>query len=305
MTDNQENKSNMYESTLTVLKANNAIWSPISPIAETIAIVEGKMKLIRDYRQIQERDTTGITVNKHNIEGNLINAMIKVISGLIAHATVTENPELLNSINYTPHNLKKSRDNILYDKAQLIYNTAGPLATELASYLVTQPDIDAINTFSADYLTAIPAKRAAVSASKTSTTNIKNTFREIDFLFKDKLDNLLILFQVPNATFYKEYKAARIIIDLGVRHDKEKTLISGTVENFETEFPINEAYVWIVEKGISYTTGPDGAFTIDVGKAGTYTVKVEKLGYTTYTEDPVTIAKNDEITLDIQLEPKQ
>ncbi len=305
MTDIQENKTNMYESTLTILNANNAVWNAIAPIGETITTIEGKMKLIRDYRQIQEKDTTGITVNKHNIEDNLINAMIKVISGLIAHATVTENPELLNSINYTPHNLKKSRDNILYDKAQLIFNTASPLATELATYLVTQPDIDSINSLSTDYLTAIPAKRAAVSASKTSTSNIKNTFREIDSLFKDKLDNLLILFQVPNATFYQEYKAARIIIDLGVRHETEKTLISGTVENFETEFPINEAYVWIIEKGISYTTGPDGMFTLDVGQAGTYTVKVEKLGYATYTEDPVTIAKNDEITLDIQLEPKQ
>ena len=305
MTDVQENKYNMYESALAVLNANNTVWNAIAPIGETITAIEAKMKLVRDYRQVQEKDTKGITVNKHNIGDNLINAMIKVISGLIAHATVTENPELLNSINYTPHNLKKSRDNILYDKAQLIYNTATPLATELATYLVTQPDIDAINTLSADYLTAIPAKRAAVSASRTSTTNIKNTFKEIDKLFKDKLDNLLVLFQVPNSTFYNEYKASRTIIDLGVRHETEKTLISGTVENFETEFPINEAYVWIVEKGISYTTGPDGMFTLDVGKAGTYTVKVEKLGYATYTEDPVTIAKNDEITLDIQLEPKQ
>ncbi|RLD60575.1 MAG: hypothetical protein DRJ05_04430 [Bacteroidetes bacterium] len=305
MTDNQENKYNMYESTLAVLKANNTVWSPIAPIGETITSIEAKMKLVRDYRQVQEKDTTGITINKHNIESNLVDAMIKVISGLIAHATVTENPELLNSINYNRNNLQRSRDNILYDKAQLIFNTATPLATELATYLVTQPDIDAINTLSSDYLTAIPAKRAAVSASKTSTANIKNTFKELDNLFKGKLDNLLILFQVPNSTFYNEYKAARTIIDLGVRHETEKTLISGTVENFETEFPINEAYVWIVEKGISYTTGPDGAFTLDVGQAGTYTVKVEKPGYITYTEDPVTIAKNDEITLDIQLEPKQ
>ena len=60
MTDNQENKSNMYESTLTVLNANNAVWSAIAPIGETITAIEGKMKLIRDYRQIQERDTTGV-----------------------------------------------------------------------------------------------------------------------------------------------------------------------------------------------------------------------------------------------------
>jgi hypothetical protein len=230
--------------------------------------------------------------------------MIKVISGLIAHATITNNYELRNSINYTKSNLKNTRDNILYDKAQLVYNTARPLATELAVYLVAQEDIDAVNALSTDYQNAIPAKRAAITAQKASTDNIRNAFKNIDNLLKDKLDNLVILFQVTNATFYKEYKAARIIIDLGVRHDQEKTLISGTVENFETEFPIPEAYVWVVEKGISYNTAADGAFTLDVGSAGTYTIKVEKMGYQTYTEDPVTITKGQEIQLDIQLEPK-
>jgi len=82
MTDNQENKYNMYESTLTVLNANNAIWNAITPIGDTITAIEGKMALVRDYRQIQERDTTGITVNKHNIESDLVGVMIKVISGL-------------------------------------------------------------------------------------------------------------------------------------------------------------------------------------------------------------------------------
>jgi len=304
MTDNQENKYNMYEAVRAVLNLNNPTWSPITPIGDNITIMDEQMTLIHEYRQIQETDTTGITVNKHNIESDLINAMIKVISGLIAYATVIEDYALLNSINYSQWNLKKTRDNILYDKAQLIYNKANPLATELATYLVTQPDIDAINTLSTDYLTAIPAKRAAVASSKTSTLNIKNAFKTIDNILKNKLDNLIILFQVSHPTFYQEYKAARIIIDLGVRHETEQTLISGSVEDFETEFPINEAYVWIVEKGISYNTGPDGMFSLNVGEAGTYTVKVEKLGYGIYTEDPVTIAKNEEITLDIQLEPK-
>lgn len=304
MTDKQENKYTMYESTLTVLNANNSIWSAITPIGDTISSIESQMSLIRDYRQIQEKDTTGITVSKHNIEGNLIDAMIKVISGLIAYATVIEDFELLHSINYTRYNLEKSRDNILYDKAQLIYNTANPLATELTTYLVTQPDIDAVNSFSDEYLDAIPAKRAAVAESKTSTENIKNAFKTIDNLLRNKLDNLIILFQVSHPTFYKEYKASRIIIDLGVRHDGEQTLITGTITDFETEFPINEAYVWCLEKGISYHTGPAGMFSLNVAEAGTYTIKVEKLGYATYTEDPVTIAKGEEITLDIDLEPK-
>ena len=40
MTDTQENKTNMYESALTVLNANNSVWSAIAPIGETITAIE-------------------------------------------------------------------------------------------------------------------------------------------------------------------------------------------------------------------------------------------------------------------------
>jgi len=45
MTDNQENKYTMYESTLAVMTANNAIWNAITPIGDTITKIQQQMDL--------------------------------------------------------------------------------------------------------------------------------------------------------------------------------------------------------------------------------------------------------------------
>jgi len=302
MTDAQENKQSMIEAVITVLNNNSTTWNSIPPIVEIKTKVETNLTKIRGLRQIQEKDFTGITVNKAEIRENLIAATLKLIGGLMAYATVTSNHELRNSINYGKHDLNHSRDNILYDKALLVYNTAQPLATELAVYLIGEEDILAVDTLLKKYEPAIPEKRAATSETKAATEALKQTFKDTSFLLKDKLDNLMLIFQAGNPDFYNAYVNSRIIIDLGKRHKSNKTIISGIIEKADTEIPINGAYVWIMEKGISFTTGPDGSFSLDIGEAGTYTLKAEKQGYKTHTEDPIAIEKGDEVIIDVEME---
>jgi len=184
----------------------------------------------------------------------------------------------------------------------LVYNIAQPLAAELSVYLITEEDILAVDTLLKKYEQAIPEKRAATSESKAVTEALKQTFKATSFLLKDKLDNLMLIFQAVNPDFYNAYTNSRIIIDLGRRHTSNKTIISGIIEKADTEIPLNGAYVWIMEKGISFTTGPDGRFSLNIGEAGTYTLKAEKQGYKTHTEDPITIEKGDEVVVEVEME---
>ncbi len=302
MTDAQENKLNMLETVITVLENNATIWNSIPAIVEIKEKVVTNIGKIRGLRQIQEKDFTGITVNKAEVQENLIAATLKLIGGLMAYATVTNDHELRNSINYGKHDLNHSRDNILYDKALLVYNTAQPLAAELAVYLITEEDILAVDTLLKKYEEAIPEKRAATSETKAATEALKQIFKATNLLLKDKLDNLMLIFRAINPDFYNAYTNSRIIIDLGRRHTGNKTIISGIIEKADTEIPLNGAYVWIMEKGISFTTGPDGRFSLNIGEAGTYTLKAEKQGYKTHTEDPIAIEKGDEAIIDVEME---
>ena len=302
MTDTQENKLNMFETVMTVLDNNSTVWNSIPPIVEIKTKVDTNIYKIRELRQKQEKDFTGITVNKAEVQEKLIAATLKLIGGLMAYSTVNNDHRLRNSINYTKSDLFLSRDNILYDKALLVYNIAQPLAAELSVYLIIEEDILAVDTLLKKYEQAIPEKRAATSETKAATEALKQTFRATSLLLKDKLDNLMLIFQAVNPDFYNAYTNSRIIIDLGRRHTGNKTIISGLIEKADTEIPINGAYVWIMEKGISFTTGPDGRFNLNIGEAGTFTLKAEKQGYKTHTEDPIAIEKGDEVIIDVEME---
>jgi len=302
MTDTQENKLNMFETVMTVLDNNSTVWNSIPPIVEIKTKVDTNIYKIRELRQKQEKDFTGITVNKAEVQEKLIAATLKLIGGLMAYSTVNNDHRLRNSINYTKSDLFLSRDNILYDKALLVYNIAQPLAAELSVYLIIEEDILAVDTLLKKYEQAIPEKRAATSESKAVTEALKQTFKATSLLLKDKLDNLMLIFQAVNPDFYNAYTNSRIIIDLGRRHTGNKTIISGIIEKADTEIPINGAYVWIMEKGISFKTGPDGRFSLNINEAGTYTLKAEKQGYKTHTEDPITIEKGAEVVVEVEME---
>lgn len=92
---------------LTVLNDNKAIWNVVAPIVDIKNQIVTKMNIIRDLRHVQEKDTTGITVNKTEVKKNLITATFKVIAALIAHSIVTNNHKLRNSINYSFWDFKK------------------------------------------------------------------------------------------------------------------------------------------------------------------------------------------------------
>ncbi|MEZ5084331.1 MAG: carboxypeptidase regulatory-like domain-containing protein [Bacteroidales bacterium] len=301
MNDGQENKFTMYEATMAIMDEYEAIWTTVAAVSDITSKITNIITDIGNFRQIQVADTTGITIDKNAIKEDLIQATLKVINGLVAYAVVNDDNELRNRVNYTRSDLEYSRENILVDKARLIYETALPLAADLVAYLVAQEDIDAITNLLKDFEQALPEKRLAVTQSKYSTEAIRDKFREADGLLRNKLDKLILIFQPANPEFVSRYFNARIIIDLGIRHTTNKTIISGLVENKATQQPLSGVNVWILDKGLNCTTGPNGRFSIEVPEGGTYTVKAEKTGYATYTHDPVTIQKGTEAQIEIEL----
>lgn len=303
MTDNQENKLTMYEAVDSVMDKNSAIWTPVTSVSDISTKVKSIITDIQNLRQIQELNTKGITVNKATIREQLTEATLKLSRAMAAFASLNNNYQLLSEVNYTLSALNKSRDNIFYDIAVLIQNKAKQYETELAEFLIKPEDITGQQTLIDQFIEAVPEKRVAVTASKTSTTDLKLKFKEMDVLLKEKLDRLILLFKSENPDFVQQYFNARIIIDLGHRSTNNKTIISGLATSFEDEKPIDAVHVWIVETGQSFNTGSDGHFEFTLEKPGEYVVKAQKEGYKTYTSDQVKIEEGHEITLDIDLEP--
>jgi hypothetical protein len=307
MTDNQENKLSAYEASEAVLDipAHKTIVDSIVEFKPYITRFKSLLGDIRTIRLVQERDNKGIAITKSEFRDQLTTVVFKVINALKTHARITHNSELLEVINYKISDLTSARDNILVDIATLIHDTALPLKTDLAKYLVTEAEINSIITLKDQFLSHLPAPRVAVAGSKTATSELKQKFIEIDALLKNDIDVFMEIFRPSYPNFVEQYTNSRIIVDLGHRKSGTKyAVIQGAVLHFETLLPLVGATVRDIETGKNTTTDSQGKYKLNFSESGTYTIQVEMSGFITNTQDPVTIQVGNSLTLDIELEPE-
>lgn len=225
MNTKQINKLNMFEAVQAFLVNTQATWTPIAAIGTTKTELDGKITAIRTERQKQEKDASGLVIERKQLRETLTRQTLKVSGALMAYASVVNNQELMGIADYPPSAFTIVRDNIVYDMARVIYEAAQPLATQLAGYNVVAADITQLQTLLGQFLTAIPKRRNATAVSKSATTAIGGLFKDVDAILKNKLDKLVLSFRVTNTDFYTNYLNARIIVDLGARKGPEEVVV--------------------------------------------------------------------------------
>jgi hypothetical protein len=143
----------------------------------------------------------------------LINATLKVLAGITAHAAATNNTALKITADITKNELKSLRDNDLITQVHAIYETATNIAYELQTWNVTQEDINAIDTHSATFDAKDPAIKNIKARSAQATADIKAKLDEAYNFTKDTLDAMMMPVKISNPTAYGQYQNARTIIN--------------------------------------------------------------------------------------------
>ena len=225
MNARQINKLNMFEAVQAFLANTQATWTSIGAIGTTKIELDGKITAIRTERQKQEKDASGLVTERNVLRETLTRQTLKVSGALMAYASVVSNAELMGMVDYTPTELLKSRGNIFYDRARIIYEAAQPLATQLVGYNIVAADLTLMQTLLTQFLAAIPKRRNAAAVSKSATTAIKTLYKDTDAILKNKLDKLVLSFRVSNPDFYTNYLNARIIVDLGAGKEPEVVVV--------------------------------------------------------------------------------
>jgi hypothetical protein len=212
MDKRQINKSRMYFATDLVLDNHNELIATIPELTKIQQLFKDKLKLIEQYRQVQETDSSGLTVNKVNFRKDLIIQLQTFKAALLAFAVATGNNELKSKVSYSESSLTRAADPVLCDIGFLWLNLATPLKTELQRFFINDDNYSSLENLLGRFKSSIPQKRIATGTTKVSTSNIHHTFTEIDLLLKDELDKLMLPFEFSQPDFYNEYKSARSII---------------------------------------------------------------------------------------------
>jgi hypothetical protein len=203
----------MYNTTDGVLDANQGLFARLDELTAAHLKFKGFLVKIRDYRQVQEADQSGLTETKAILRNKLGTLTLKCISALKAYGVATQDEVLLGKVNYSKSKVGKLKDPVFADVAHLILTEAQGRLAELSKFFVTEEDLAEIQVLETEFRAAIPRKRMADSVSKVSTQNIAEIFDAVDQLLKEELDVLMAPFEFTEPDFYRAYKNARIIVN--------------------------------------------------------------------------------------------
>ncbi len=306
MNDIQENKLSSYEATNIVLNKDNykALWNPIANIVEVVTQFQTLVGEIQTLAIAQEQIITGYATSKEDTRTRLTEATLKVINGVVTYAIFENDTELKESMNYTYSDLRNSRDNILAEIAANVYTVADPLKVQLADYLVSEAEIALVDTLKNQFLEQLAEPRAALANKKETTAELEQKFNAVDDLLKNKMDRVILIFKPGNPEFVMNYFNARKIIDLGVRHEKEKAgKITGVVKAAGNLIPINKAVINIAGTKRQTKTDENGNYKFIFRVKGYPKLEAEAEGYQKAAKDAVEMGPGKELTVNFELEP--
>lgn len=151
----------------------------------------------------------------------MVEAAFAVAGDLHALAVKNGDADLEAKTDYEITDLLETTQNLIGPLCQNIHDWAMTNAAALATgYGTTAADLTDLQTKITAYNPDIAKPRDAIVARKDVTGDIATDEKTADGILKKELDKTMKKFRVKNAPFFNEYTSARMIIDLGERHEK-------------------------------------------------------------------------------------
>jgi len=217
MDTKQTNRMNMYQATIAVLDAGNAIWSSMAPFGSAVSDFKSKVLAIGAAATQQELPT-GATKEKSDARDDLEEVLFLMCEALGVLAHEADDHALHALTNMTMSGLRKIDAERLSNLATSVLAQANAKKTELATMQVTQANIDELTQALADFNEAKTAPREAAVARTSHTESLTTLFRQANDILNNRLDRMVSLFSRTNPEFVSQYQAARAIVDRPATH---------------------------------------------------------------------------------------
>ena len=215
MNNSQENKMNMFYATQKCLVENSAVYSAVPALTSAFAEFETNINTLEAATEKQVIDITGFAKDKAEAEDAMILMTLAVAGGVRAYAMVIGDSVLMEKMNVTESRLRKHRDSVVAQHSQAIHGEATLVVASLADYGVTPATLTAFQKAIDRFVTAIAAPRAAITARKGATAEIRELMKDTTKLLVKRLDALVAQFALTAPEFVRAYGNARIIVDTG------------------------------------------------------------------------------------------
>jgi hypothetical protein len=216
----QENKLSMYDTVTAFLDGNEAIVSTVPALVTAKADLATNVEKIRAKGSEKRDSTQGKTQNKYDAEEAMVNAVLEIASPLYSVARRAGDNELKGICDVTEYKLKRMRDTELESRARTIQAKATDNAAALADYSITAEMITALSGKIDAYHAAIGEQGRGMAVRSGATQTLAELFQVADEVLCEDMDKIVERLRTSEADFYGKYWSARVIKDLGVRHEE-------------------------------------------------------------------------------------
>lgn len=207
------NKLSMYIAVLGVLRSHQSIVAGVKALDDAVKLLTDLLREISG--KSEEASQKGKVALKGEREQNVVDSALVVSSGLYALASSTNDAELKEKTRTTRSALMSLRDLELITFGRTSLALAVDRAAQLADYNVTQEAIGNLEQAIVGFVAAMEATAGERSARKGASQSRLSLLDEVDQLLNERIDKLMITVRPSQPEFFDEYKAARVIRDLG------------------------------------------------------------------------------------------
>lgn len=214
------NRLNMWKAVYAILQQYKDVWKGNAPFSAAVDELKALIDAAGEADKKQKAGkTTGITKDKESLADIAIASTTKVTKVARAYALKERDHKLYAAVNYDKGILDNTPLDELEARLQGMLDAALTVKDKLGDYgLPERADTDAAAAIE-EFKKETPATRAAIAGRKAVTGSVPDIIRagRQKLLF---MDDLVHLYDEPPA-FASTYKAARVIVNAGGRHEDE------------------------------------------------------------------------------------
>lgn len=300
MNDYQENHLSMFKTVNEVCNQNIALITPITALNDAYTTFVTNLGLINDVVLQQTLQIEGVAEDKTVLKYKLARIGSIVSNVVKAYAISIGDNTLKREVDYSESDLRRSRDVTIQLHCQTIYNLANTHLAALAAFGITPTVMTTLATAISDYQVKMQSPTVARDERAVATVNLASVITETNDLLRFQIDNNMRIMELSEPDFYKLYKNARKIIDLGGGRRAGYGTIKGVVREADTNLIVEGALIELLDTDAVVVSDALGEFSIDA-EPNTYSIRVSKDDYEEIELNTIVVLKDEDVSVQVLL----
>lgn len=219
MLQTYRNRMAMMAATEKYLLQNKPVWAANTPFAKNVERLSATMVAANKAAEGQTELSTGVTKDKYALEAKALDAVMFVARSAKSYALDMEDNELRAAVNFARTSLDRLNQGEQVSRMRNIVAKATAVGSALSDYGVDAAKLQAATDAIDRYEAVQPDTRNVIAARSVETESLDGIMQQSRGIL-ERLDSLVHIFDEQNPNFSSGYKAARVVVDAGKRHDK-------------------------------------------------------------------------------------